>query len=132
MASPGHNSTAWGSRTDRHRLLLTTKPGRHDADRPPPNKTGPPRANPESAAEAGQTGVILMTNRAEHLQWCKDRALAYADEGDAANALASMASDLRKHPETAEHGGVALGTMLAMGGHLSSPRDIREWIEGFN
>jgi hypothetical protein len=43
-----------------------------------------------------------------------------------------MVSDLRKHPELEQHGGIMLGTMLLMGGFLSTPREARKWIEGFN
>lgn len=35
-----------------------------------------------------------MESRAEHLAWCKQRALEYADRGDIAGALASMGSGL--------------------------------------
>jgi hypothetical protein len=41
-------------------------------------------------------------NRAKHLQWCKDRALAELDAGSIQNAIASMMSDLRKHKETVD------------------------------
>jgi hypothetical protein len=71
-------------------------------------------------------------NRAEHLAWCKQRALAYVDAGDLQNAFASMASDLNKHPETANHAGAELGMMMMMGGLLTSPADMRPFIEGFN
>jgi hypothetical protein len=67
--------------------------------------------------------------RAEHLAWCKERALEYVDAGDANNALGSMTSDLMKHPETADHPGIVLGMMLAMTGNLD---DIRKHIEDFN
>jgi hypothetical protein len=40
-----------------------------------------------------------MTTRAEHMKWAKDRALEYADQGDTGNAIASLMSDLGKHPE---------------------------------
>lgn len=70
--------------------------------------------------------------RAEHLQWCKDRALMYADQGDVSQAMASMGSDLNKHPETKNHEGMKLMMMLAMNGHLSTPAEIRKFIEGFN
>ena len=73
-----------------------------------------------------------MATRAEHLQWCKDRALAYADQGDVNNALASMASDLRKHPETKGHGGVELMAMMAFAGQFDCPGELRRFIEGFN
>jgi hypothetical protein len=71
-------------------------------------------------------------NRAEHLAWCKERALEYADMGDVANAMASLGSDLSKHPETRGHSGMELMMMLAMGGHLDSPAELRKFIEGFN
>lgn len=70
--------------------------------------------------------------RAEHLRWAKDRALAYADRGDVVNTLASLTSDLRKHPETEDHPGPQLGLMLAMAGALSTPHQLRDWVEGFN
>jgi hypothetical protein len=73
-----------------------------------------------------------MMTRAEHLAWAKERALAYADKGDAVNALASLTSDLGKHPVTEGHEAIMLGTMLAMNGHLSTPTQIREWIKGVN
>ena len=73
-----------------------------------------------------------MVTRAEHLRWAKDRALEYADRGDAANAIASLGSDLNKHPETRGHAAMELMMMLAMGGHLGSPAELRKFIEGFN
>lgn len=71
-------------------------------------------------------------NRAEHLSWCKQRAIQYVDRGDITNAYASMASDLNKHPETANHAAIKIGMMLMMGGHLSSQQEMRKFIEGFN
>lgn len=70
--------------------------------------------------------------RAEHLAWCKQRAIAYVEAGDYQQALASMLSDMRKHPETSEHVGLQMGVMLMMSGHLSNPAEIRKFIEGFN
>ena len=71
-------------------------------------------------------------DRAEHLQWCKDRALAYADQGDVTNAVASMTSDMSKHPETDGHQAVMLMMMMAMGGQFDRPGELRKFIEGFN
>jgi hypothetical protein len=71
-------------------------------------------------------------DRAEHLQWAKDRALEYADRGDVTNAVASMASDLRKHPDTEDHAGAQLMVMLAMSGKFDQPGELRKFIEGFN
>ena len=70
--------------------------------------------------------------RAEHLQWCKDRALEYVDAGDLSQAWVSMASDLKKHPKTANHSAIELGFILAFAGHLSSSHEMRKFILGFN
>lgn len=69
--------------------------------------------------------------RDEHMQWCKERALEYADAGDTQGAFASMASDLGKHDETANHIGIQLGMMQLMAGQLDSPAAMRKFIEGF-
>jgi hypothetical protein len=70
--------------------------------------------------------------RKEHLAWCKQRALEYLDRGDLTNALASMISDMRKHPENigAVHGILPMVGMLAVQEHDSVK--LRYWIEGFN
>jgi len=73
-----------------------------------------------------------MENRTEHLQWCKDRALEYVKQNDLKQAFASFQSDMTKHPENANHIALQLGTMLLLGGHLSSAHQMREWITGFN
>lgn len=72
------------------------------------------------------------TSRADHLAWCKQRALEYVDLGDNPQAFASMASDLNKHSGTQGHSAIQLGTMLLFGGHLSTPEQMRKFIEGFN
>lgn len=82
------------------------------------------------AGLAAPTGSA--SSRAEHLAWCKKRALEYCDIGDVNQAYASMGSDLGKHPETANHAAIQLGMMLLMGGHLSSLMEMRKFIEGFN
>jgi hypothetical protein len=71
-------------------------------------------------------------SRAEHLEWCKKRALEYVNRGDTSQAFASMGSDLGKHPETANHPAIQLGAMLLFGGHLNTPDEMRKFIEGFN
>lgn len=70
--------------------------------------------------------------RAEHLAWCKQRALEYIDQGDPRSAFLSMVSDLGKHPETENHLAIQLGTRLLIAGHLATPDQMREFIEGFN
>lgn len=75
-------------------------------------------------------------NRAEHVEWAKQRAL---DELDAdphgsgpVMALTSIVSDLRKHPETQAHNGIELSMMLMVsGGNLTSAHEVRKHIEGF-
>ncbi len=74
----------------------------------------------------------MSMTRAEHLAWCKQRALEYVDQGDIANAVASMSSDLNKHPETEGHIGITLGMMMLMSGNLSNPIEARRFIDGFN
>jgi hypothetical protein len=70
-------------------------------------------------------------SRAEHLARCKQRALEYVEAGDLHSAFVSMNSDLRKHPETADHKATELGMMLMLSGHLDSPAEMRRWIEGY-
>ena len=71
-------------------------------------------------------------NRDEHVQWCKDRALEYVDQGDLSSALASMGSDLDKHPDTEGHAGIQLGMMQLINGMLDTPDQMRKFIQGFN
>jgi len=70
--------------------------------------------------------------RAEHLAWCKQRALEYVDANDLTQALASMGSDLNKHDETRNHAGMEIGLMLKLNGHLNTAHEMRRFIEGFN
>ena len=81
----------------------------------------------------------MNTTRAEHLTFCKARALrelGYYIERDlpnaAQNAFVSIASDLGKHPETAGHLGIQLGLMQMLAGLLRTPEQMRRFIEGFN
>ena len=77
----------------------------------------------------------MRRTRVEHLAWCKKRALEYVDAGDLLQAYTSMASDLGKHSETANHVGIMLGMELLMlpdKGRLGTARGMREFIEGFN
>lgn len=72
-----------------------------------------------------------MRTRAEHLKWCKDRALEYADAGDYKNAIASMLSDLQKHEETKINNSALhmLGILAAQSGNVE---EVRRYINGFN
>ena len=73
-----------------------------------------------------------MENRTEHLQWCKHRALEHLEQNDLTNAFASFQADMTKNPETTNHLALEMGTMLLVSGHLSSTKEMREWITGFN
>ena len=68
--------------------------------------------------------------RAEHIAWCKERALAYLPD-EPEQALASMLSDLSKHAETASTAMAELTMMLMVGGLLGDADAVRRHIEGF-
>ena len=71
-------------------------------------------------------------DRAEHLDWCKQRALEYVDNGDMLAAFASFQQDMGNHSETANHLALEMGSMLLLSGDLSTAHQMREWIEGVN
>jgi len=71
-------------------------------------------------------------NRQEHLEWCKKRALEYVDMGDMSQAFASMLSDLRKHPETENHPAMKMGAQMMFANLLTTSKEMREFINGFN
>lgn len=71
-------------------------------------------------------------DREEHLKWCKMRALQYVEADEIQQAITSMMSDLTKHPETENHVGIQLGTMMLMSGRLNTQEEARKFIEGFN
>jgi hypothetical protein len=70
-----------------------------------------------------------MISREEHLAWCKARALEYVHEGDLADAVASMISDMGKHPETEVSFVLVQLGMLYVTQHDDDA--VRRWIEGF-
>lgn len=73
-------------------------------------------------------------NRAEHLAWCKERALEYVESGDLCQALSSMLSDLSKHDETRDwqasrpHANLELLDMMVW----PRPQKVRDFIESFH
>lgn len=73
-----------------------------------------------------------MRNRTEHLQWCKDRALKYVEQGDFQQAITSIGSDLTKHDETKNHPGIDIGIKLLLIGALNTKDDVIRFIEGFH
>lgn len=111
-----------------------------------------PAAYAYALAFPGQNSGAARTTRAEHLEWCRARALAELDDDPdgrgPSRAMTSMTSDLGKHPETSamlERGitGMApMGVELEMleslagftgprSGTLRTPAQVREWIGGF-
>ena len=79
--------------------------------------------------------------RAEHLAWCKERAMSEYDyysqkeghEVAARNAMASIVSDLRKHPETASSGDGPLAALAIMSVPTMRTRaDVAKFVEGYN
>jgi len=75
-----------------------------------------------------------MKTRAEHLAWCKQRALEYVDRGDLGQAFTSLASDLGKEPCTLDAQAVCarLGMGMLICGALNTPERMRDFINGFN
>lgn len=70
----------------------------------------------------------METTRQEHLKWCKQRALEYVAQGDTQGALASMTSDLGKHPETSSSVLICMLGLMETG----SKERMKRFIEGFN
>jgi len=70
--------------------------------------------------------------REEYLQWAKERALKYVNEGNLTDAFSSLAADLNNNDETRDHIGLGLGMAQLVGGMLNTPQAMREFIEGFN
>jgi hypothetical protein len=71
-----------------------------------------------------------MRTREEHLEWCKQQARHYLKQGRAADAIASMMSDLGKHPDFKgiEEKMALLGLFYAAQGNID---DARRFVEGF-
>jgi hypothetical protein len=69
-------------------------------------------------------------SREEHLAWCKKRALEYLDDGDINSAIASMISDLARHPETQPDN----WALIALANIYVAERDLdgaHAWIVGW-
>ena len=70
--------------------------------------------------------------REKHLEWCKERAREYLDQGDVANGITSMLSDLNQHEETRLDGGSALSSLGMMYVMNNDMAGARRFVEGFN
>jgi hypothetical protein len=64
--------------------------------------------------------------------WCKQRALEYIDKGEISEGIASMMSDMGKHPETAAPALNSLAVMMLATGQLDSIHEARKFINGYN
>lgn len=76
--------------------------------------------------------TATQTSHADHLAWCKSRALEYIDIGNVNGAYTSMVSDLARCSGTAYHSRLDLGMAQMKGGMLSTPDAMRHFIDGFN
>jgi hypothetical protein len=75
---------------------------------------------------------MAALTRDEHLAWCKTRALEYVAAGDLQQAVASMASDLKTHPDTdnpALNGLAMIGIMYVGDGDKAA---VQRWANGFD
>lgn len=83
---------------------------------------------------SGEGGETNMRTRAEHLVFCKQRALEYVASGNLLEAVTSMMSDLTKHPETANTGGAldALGLLACQQAQQGDRDAVIRYIKGFN
>jgi len=71
-------------------------------------------------------------NRQEHLEWAKQRAREYLNRGDSVSAIASMASDLKKH-EAWAGSDTLIGTLvMATAFEPDQMAAARRFVEGFN
>ena len=71
-------------------------------------------------------------NRAEHLAWCKERAIECVVRGELSEAFSSMVTDLRSRPETDDPVMIELGFALLLNGSLDTPSKMIDFIKGFN
>lgn len=76
-----------------------------------------------------------MATRREHVQWCKRRAIPYADAGDLRQARDSMISDMTKNDETRAFINSSIGLHLieeivAMV-KAEDKQGVLDWINGF-
>jgi hypothetical protein len=83
----------------------------------------------------------MKQTRAEHLAWCKQRAMSEYDyyasreghESAARNAVTSMVSDLRKHDETKASSEGPMAALAIMNIQMMRNRhDVAKFIEGYN
>jgi hypothetical protein len=69
-------------------------------------------------------------NAAEHFDWAVGRAMEYVEMGDAGSAVASLASDLRKHEATARILTPDLQALFLGEVMIGGAQGARRFIEG--
>jgi len=69
-------------------------------------------------------------NAAEHFDWAVGRAMEYVEMDDAANAMASLISDLGKHKDTAGILNPALQVLFLGEVMIGGAPGARRFIEG--
>lgn len=75
----------------------------------------------------------MERTREEHIKWCIERAIAEMDfDGQTPQALISMASDLRKHPETNSRVLIDLCMMQLLINPNPSRQQVIDFLKGFH
>ena len=72
-----------------------------------------------------------MKTRAEHLDWCKQRARECCERGDMLGALHSMGRDLEKHPDTKGHPWIHLWLSSPKPHTISNKADVLKFIDEY-
>lgn len=62
----------------------------------------------------------------------KSGPIEYLKRGDLSNAIASMMSDMKKHPETKSSMDGILGQLGMVSLMSGNPDEVRRYIDGFN
>lgn len=75
---------------------------------------------------------IVMETAKEHLAWCVERAMEYANTGDMTNAWASFVSDVGEHEGTKHIRHHELTAMMMISGLANTPKTFKDFIEGWN
>jgi hypothetical protein len=74
----------------------------------------------------------MTMSRAEHLAWCKQRALEYVDAGNLDGARQSMLIDLQKWEEPLYPGDMLAVLLMDAALFCKTSDQMRYWINGFN
>ena len=75
----------------------------------------------------------MEKTRREHLDWCIQRAIEEMDFSEKpSHGLISMASDLRKHPETNSEALISITMMQIMMKPNITRQEVINFLKGFN